>query len=102
MRSVICAEPRRNHAGSGWQPHHHANDRSHSSTSGIAMIESTLLQHFAGYIDGKWAESSSGATLAVRNPATGDHLADLPDMGSAQTNTAIEATDRALRVDISP
>src|SRR5438105_15623164 len=65
-----------------------------------AMIESTLLREFGGYIDGKWA-GISGRTFIVRNPATGEHLADVPDMAAAETNAAIDAADRALRVDVS-
>ena len=66
------------------------------------MIESPLLQHFDGYINGQWTRAEAGQTLTVRNPATGDLLADVPDMGSSLTNTAIEAADAALMADVSP
>ena len=32
-------------------------------------------------IDGIWRRADNGRTLPVRNPATGEHLADVPDMG---------------------
>jgi succinate-semialdehyde dehydrogenase/glutarate-semialdehyde dehydrogenase len=58
-------------------------------------IESPLLEHLGGYIDGRWAAADSGKTLAVTNPATGDKLADVASMGAAETNRAIEAAARA-------
>jgi succinate-semialdehyde dehydrogenase / glutarate-semialdehyde dehydrogenase len=66
------------------------------------MIESTLLQHSEGYINGRWTRAESGRTLAVHNPATGEHLADVPDMGKAETTAAVEAADAALRNEPSP
>jgi succinate-semialdehyde dehydrogenase/glutarate-semialdehyde dehydrogenase len=61
------------------------------------MLESKLLSNRAGYISGQWAASRSGATIAVNDPASGEHLADVPDMGSEQTTQAVEAAARALQ-----
>jgi succinate-semialdehyde dehydrogenase/glutarate-semialdehyde dehydrogenase len=47
------------------------------------------------YIDGTWADADSGVTFAVSNPAGGAHLAEVPDMGAAETRRAIAAADRA-------
>src|SRR5437762_569124 len=66
------------------------------------MIESPMLQHVGGYINGRWVLPDAGDALAVRNPATGDHLADVPNMGAAQTSAAIEAAEAAFGEDISP
>ena len=60
------------------------------------MIESPLLGHCLGYVDGKWTPAGSGGTLPVHNPATGEFLADVPDMGEAETIEAVEAGQRAL------
>ncbi len=49
----------------------------------------------ANYIDGKWVEADSGATLTVRNPATGEVVGTVPAMGTAETRRAIEAAHRA-------
>ncbi len=49
-----------------------------------------------GHIDGKWVASDSGKTFAVVDPATGEHLADVPDMGAAETKRAIDAANAAL------
>ncbi len=49
----------------------------------------------ANFIDGKWVEADSGATLTVRNPATGEVVGTVPAMGQAETRRAIEAAHRA-------
>lgn len=60
------------------------------------MIESYLLKNLSGYIDGQWVEADSGATLEVANPANGKTLAEVPKMGSAETQRAIAAAKRTL------
>jgi succinate-semialdehyde dehydrogenase / glutarate-semialdehyde dehydrogenase len=60
------------------------------------MIESKLLTNRAGYIGGRWTASKSGGNIAVNDPATGEHLADVPDMGKDQTAEAVEAAARSL------
>ena len=60
------------------------------------MIESPLLSHLMGYIDGKWVAADSGETLPVSNPADGTHLADIPKMGRAETLRAVDAGAVAL------
>jgi succinate-semialdehyde dehydrogenase/glutarate-semialdehyde dehydrogenase len=49
----------------------------------------------ANYIDGKWIEADNGATLTVRNPATGEPIGTVPALGQAETRRAIEAANRA-------
>ena len=49
-----------------------------------------------GYIDGRWVGADSGRTFAVTNPADGSKVADVADMGAAETRRAIEAAERAL------
>jgi len=49
----------------------------------------------ANYIDGKWIEADNGATLTVRNPATGEPIGTVPALGAAETRRAIEAANRA-------
>jgi succinate-semialdehyde dehydrogenase/glutarate-semialdehyde dehydrogenase len=53
------------------------------------MIESELLPHIDGYIGGRW--TGLAGKIAVTNPATGEHLADVPSMGPDDTHRAIEA-----------
>lgn len=63
------------------------------------MIESPLIERSGGFIAGQWVGAESGATLPVHNPATGEHLADVPNMGAAETNAAIESASAALNAE---
>jgi len=47
------------------------------------------------YVDGAWVNADSGKTFTVGNPASGETLGGVPDMGAAETRRAIEAADRA-------
>jgi succinate-semialdehyde dehydrogenase/glutarate-semialdehyde dehydrogenase len=47
------------------------------------------------FVAGEWLSAANGATVTIRNPATGEKLADVPDMGAAETRRAIEAADAA-------
>ncbi|MBY5657938.1 NAD-dependent succinate-semialdehyde dehydrogenase [Rhizobium leguminosarum] len=49
----------------------------------------------AGYIDGVWTSGDATKTFDVLNPATGELLASLPDMGAAETRAAIDAAHAA-------
>src|SRR5437016_6576960 len=48
------------------------------------------------YVDGQWVGADSRKTLAVIDPATGQALGTVPDLGGAETKRAIEAAERAL------
>ena len=61
----------------------------------MTALQSDLVLR-QGYIDGGWVDADSGATFAVRNPATGEVVAEVPRMGAAETRRAIEAAQRAL------
>ena len=45
-------------------------------------------------IDGKWVTSTK--TFPVLNPATGETIANVPDMGADETRQAIDAAERAF------
>ncbi|MBR8067691.1 NAD-dependent succinate-semialdehyde dehydrogenase [Burkholderia ambifaria] len=47
-------------------------------------------------IDGEWVQADSGQTLEVRNPATGELVARVPNGGAAETRRAIAAAERAM------
>jgi succinate-semialdehyde dehydrogenase/glutarate-semialdehyde dehydrogenase len=47
------------------------------------------------YIDGAWVAADSKKTFPVDNPATGETIGVVPDMGAAETKRAIEAADKA-------
>ena len=48
------------------------------------------------FIDGSWAAADDGAVLEVKNPATGQVLGAIPNMGASETRRAIAAADAAL------
>jgi len=48
-------------------------------------------------VDGQWVSADSGATFAVTNAATGEEIASVPLMGRAETQRAIDCTQKAQR-----
>lgn len=49
------------------------------------------------YIDGQWVSADSGQTQAVTNPATGEVIAQVPVMGTAETRRAVAAAKAAMK-----
>lgn len=60
-----------------------------------ALKETQLYCPFA-YIDGSWVAADSGEQINVLNPATGEPVGDMPRLGKAETERAIDAADAAL------
>ncbi|WP_291990188.1 NADP-dependent succinate-semialdehyde dehydrogenase [Candidatus Accumulibacter sp. ACC007] len=56
----------------------------------MKLSDSTLLRQLC-YINGQWAAADSGRSFAVINPASGEQLATVPEMGADETRRAIEA-----------
>jgi succinate-semialdehyde dehydrogenase/glutarate-semialdehyde dehydrogenase len=48
------------------------------------------------YLDGAWMGADSKKTFAVHNPASGELLGSVPELGAAETRRAIEAAEKAL------
>jgi succinate-semialdehyde dehydrogenase / glutarate-semialdehyde dehydrogenase len=48
-----------------------------------------------GYIDGAWVDADGGGKVDVTDPATGDVVGTIPDMGADETRRAIEAANAA-------
>src|ERR1700730_12673660 len=71
------------------------------STTGDEQMTKTLslkdpeLFRQQAYIDGTWCEADNGKSFEVNNPATGEILGSVPEMGAAETRRAIEAANRA-------
>jgi succinate-semialdehyde dehydrogenase / glutarate-semialdehyde dehydrogenase len=49
-----------------------------------------------GLINGEWCDADSGKTIAVNNPATGDIIGTIPEMGGEETKRAIDAAKAAM------
>ena len=60
----------------------------------ISLLDPSLLRTQA-LLGGKWSDADSGSTFAVRDPASGEVLAQVPRCGPAETRRAIEAAAAA-------
>jgi len=60
----------------------------------MQLQDSTLLRSQA-FVDGAWIGADSGKSFPVTNPADGRSIADVPDLGVAETKRAIGAANRA-------
>jgi succinate-semialdehyde dehydrogenase/glutarate-semialdehyde dehydrogenase len=65
-----------------------------SPASPLPLKDSSLFRQ-ANFIDGEWVGADSGKTLAVRNPATGETIGEVPAASAAETRRAIAAAHRA-------
>jgi succinate-semialdehyde dehydrogenase / glutarate-semialdehyde dehydrogenase len=59
-------------------------------------IQNQALLRSTVFFGGKWAAADGGASIAVRDPASGSLLAEVPSCGAAETQRAIAAADAAL------
>jgi len=59
-------------------------------------MSNLTLKFEKAYINGKWVDADSKATISVANPATGEILGTVPKMGVAETRRAIEDANKAL------
>ncbi len=60
----------------------------------MQLNDSELLRE-ACYIDGEWVTADDGSTRDVMNPANGEVLAHVPNMGAAETARAIGLAEAA-------
>ncbi|PKO89047.1 MAG: succinate-semialdehyde dehydrogenase (NADP(+)) [Betaproteobacteria bacterium HGW-Betaproteobacteria-12] len=60
------------------------------------LLKDTSLLKTLAFIDGAWIAADSGATHAIWNPSTGAEIAQVPDLGAAETERAIAAAAAAL------
>jgi succinate-semialdehyde dehydrogenase/glutarate-semialdehyde dehydrogenase len=60
------------------------------------LSERSLLES-RSYIDGLWVTNEGGKTFPVINPATGETIADMADLGAAETRCAIECAHQAQK-----
>lgn len=64
-------------------------------TDPTLMLSDPSLLRQENCVDGQWVSAAGGATLTVKNPATGELVGTVPAMGAAETRRAIEAAQRA-------
>src|SRR6266849_5228164 len=71
------------------------NDPKISGIAALNLKDPSLFRQQC-YVDGKWADADSGKSIPVNNPATGEILGTVPNMGAAETRRAIEAANAAF------
>ena len=67
------------------------------STNLSSMLKDPSLLCTQAYVSGEWINADDGSTFEVKNPARGDVIAAVPDMGLAETKRAIEAARLAQK-----
>jgi len=60
-----------------------------------SLLKDPSLLVTKAYVAGQWIDADDGATFAVTNPARGDVICKLPDLGRDETSRAIAAADAA-------
>ncbi len=61
----------------------------------LTLNDDQLIRSLA-WIGGEWSPAADGALFPVTDPATGERLGEVPDMGAAETRRAIAAAEAAL------
>ena len=61
-----------------------------------SLSDPSLLRTQA-YINGEWVDADDGATFKVLNPATHEVVAEMANVGGAETRRAIEAAEVAQK-----
>ena len=64
-------------------------------TASADITDKALVRSFS-YIDGKWCAATSGETLAVHDPATGDCLGDVAMLSAGESAAAVDAAQAAF------
>ena len=60
------------------------------------LLRETTLFRQQCYVAGCWIAADHGAASIITNPATGEALGQVPELGAAETRRAIEAAHVAL------
>lgn len=61
----------------------------------MANLNNFPLMRTRAFVNGSWCDADSGKTFPVTNPATGDILAAVADLGADETRRAIKAAAEA-------
>ncbi|WND03162.1 NAD-dependent succinate-semialdehyde dehydrogenase [Temperatibacter marinus] len=60
------------------------------------LLKDMSLLKKAGYINGQWVNAKNGKTFDVINPASGDVIASVADLGKDEAKTAVIAAENAF------
>ncbi len=64
------------------------------SANALSLLQDPSLLKTQSLIDGRWIDAP--ASVAIHDPATGAHLAQVPKLGAQEADAAIDAAARAL------
>lgn len=62
-----------------------------------AMLKDPSLLTTKAYVAGEWVDADDGGTFDVTNPARGDIICSVPNLGRAETARAIAAANTAMK-----
>ncbi len=68
------------------------------ATDLASILKDPSLLATKAYVGGEWIDADSGKTFAVTNPARGDVICKVADLGRAETARAIAGADAAQKV----
>jgi succinate-semialdehyde dehydrogenase/glutarate-semialdehyde dehydrogenase len=68
-----------------------------TKTDLASLLKSPDLLCTRAFLGGEWVTAASGKTFAVRNPARGDVIAEVPDLSRAEIARAIDAAHSAQK-----
>ena len=68
-----------------------------SVTDLASLLKDPSLLATRAYVAGEWIDADDGDTFAVVNPARGDEIARVPNLGRAETARAIAAANSAMK-----
>ena len=68
-----------------------------SVTNLAALLKDPSLLVTKAYVAGQWIDADDGTTFPVTNPARGDVICTLPNLGRAETARAIAAAETAMK-----
>jgi succinate-semialdehyde dehydrogenase len=63
---------------------------------GMERLADTRLYRPFAFIGGRWRSAASGALVEVTNPANGEVIGHVPDMGREEAREAVEAAEAAF------
>jgi succinate-semialdehyde dehydrogenase / glutarate-semialdehyde dehydrogenase len=68
-----------------------------SVTDLASLLKDPSLLVTRSYVAGQWIDADDGSTFAVTNPARGDVICHVPNLGRAETKRAIAAANTAMK-----
>lgn len=63
----------------------------------MTSLQGSQLFQQRGLVNGQWIDAQSHDTVPVTNPATGEEIGLIPNMGASEATHAVEVADQALR-----